>query len=534
MAKRKPQEPTGPGTFMILTLVFFVLATVILGVTTYLGFEGQGKLEEAAKAAADKEKAAKANSDENVTRLYVNRISAGTDTPQVREELAGASKANAAAVLDEIKLLTDKLGAAALPGGRNAFAWKQDNPSPDKTIPQIAKEWAKMYQDAETRFKTEQAAHKKTQDAKIAADQRADDQKKTFDAEVAKLSEQIKNKITAMDTAFAALKTEADKKGLDFKKQADEWAEAKAKIEETVRLQIQQNEVLKGANQRLKNPDPSDLARRFDELNLAKLSERMGTVSDKNGPFVNIQFHATLQLVPGQTFVVLPRDKSLVEVIEREKVLEQQNREFKSLRAREAFADNEMIKGMVEVTEVTSAHSARARITHQTQELRDPIAKGDQLFNLTLSTTRQEHVAYAGIVDLDGDGRDDNAQFIKILENNNLKVDAYLDLKTGQIKGALKYNTRFLIIGSDAPSVGNLKVMQDKAKEMGIQMVDARLFLSLIGVKPPKNPAAPAYSGVTLGLEGSKAAVDPDAPPPPVVPKDEKKDEPKKDEPKKN
>ena len=339
MAKKKQQEPTGPGTFMILTLVFFVLATVILGVTTYLGFEGQGKLEESAKAAAEKEKAAVANASENLTRLNMIRIAVGTDTPQNREDFAGGSKTNAAAVLEELKLLTDKLGGAALPGGRNVFNWPPDAPGPSQTIPQIAKVWAKMYQDAETRFKTEQAAHKKTLDAKIAADQRAEDQKKVFDQEVAKLSEQIKNKINAMDVAFAALKTEADKKGLDFKRQADEWAEAKAKIEEGLRLKDQQHAVDLGAIARLTNPDPSDLGERYTKLNLAKLSERMGTVTDKHDTFVNISFSARIQLVPGQTFVVLPRDRSLVEVIEREKALETHNREFKSLRAREAFAN---------------------------------------------------------------------------------------------------------------------------------------------------------------------------------------------------
>ena len=56
------------------------------------------------------------------------------------------------------------------------------------------------------------------------------------------------------------------------------------------------------------------------------------------------------------------------------------------------------------------------------------------------------------------------------------------------------------------------------------------MFLALIGIKPPKNPAAPAYNTVTLGGEGSLNKGDPEAMPP-VVPKDEpKKDEPKKED----
>jgi hypothetical protein len=351
---------------------------------------------------------------------------------------------------------------------------------------------------------------------------------------VAKLTQQIKDKIAAMDLAFQNLKVEADKKGLDFKKTMDVWAEEKVRLEETVRNREQENQVVKGQRDRALNPDISTLEQQLKNWNPAKMAERMGTVTNKDGTFVNIQFANKVALVPGQTFVVLPSSGSLVEVIEREKALEKRHHEYKSNDAREPFSDNEFVKGMVEVTGETGPTSARARITHETQPIRNPITKGDQLFNMAMTTGEREHVAYAGIIDLDGDGRPDNEQFVRILERNNLRVDAYLDLKTGQIKGAIDFKTKFLIIGSDAPIVGNVKVMMAQAKEKGVQLIDARMFLALIGVKPPKNPAAPLYSGVTLGGEGSKN-VDPEAPMPPPAPKDEgKKDEPKKDEGKKD
>src|SRR6476646_8762689 len=120
MAKRK--EETGPGTGMILVLVFFVLASLILGVTTYLGFDGQAALQTQAKDAQDKEKAAKANADEQLTRLNMNRVAMGTATPQNIEELSGSARANAAAALDEHKLISDKLGGNAFPT-RGEFNW---------------------------------------------------------------------------------------------------------------------------------------------------------------------------------------------------------------------------------------------------------------------------------------------------------------------------------------------------------------------------------------------------------------------------
>jgi hypothetical protein len=119
---------------------------------------------------------------------------------------------------------------------------------------------------------------------------------------------------------------------------------------------------------------------------------------------------------------------------------------------------------------------------------------------------------------------------MSILQKNNLTLDAYLDLKTGEIKGhGLKPGTRFLIIGSGAPNVGNVKKMMDQAKALNIPIVDSRRFLALIGVKLPPNPATPMYSNVTLGGEGSLNKGDPEAAPPAVPKVDEKKDEPKKD-----
>jgi hypothetical protein len=377
------------------------------------------------------------------------------------------------------------------------------------------------------KYDSEVAAHKKTQDQKIAADKRADDQKEAFDKQVASLSDQIKKKIDEMDTAFAALKVEADKKGLDFKKTMDQWAEEKARLEESVRLGKQENEVTKGKLARALSGDQSDLLERLNRLDLAKLAEKMGTVGNRESGFVTVNFKSTIHLVPGQSFVVLPPIGSLVEVIEREKELEKHHHQFKSLDAREPFSENERIKGMIEITQVLGGGSAQARITGESQPVRNPIAKGDQLFNMALSSGEPEHVAYAGIIDLDGDGRPDNEAFVRILEKNNLKVDAYLDLKSGEIKGGIQWKTKLLIIGSDAPLVGGVKTMINQAHEKNVKLIDARMFLALIGVKPPRNPAPPAYNTVTLGGEGSKN-IDPEAPPPAA--KDEgKKDEPKKD-----
>jgi hypothetical protein len=528
---------------MIITLVFFVLATIILGVTTYLGFEDATKWEAAAAEAKKEKDAAVAQAAEQTSRRNVLRIAVGTDTPQDREDLSGAAKSHGAAILDEHKLLTDKLGPAAFPT-RNAWTWPLINdlqaggtgggdarpaPAPNMAIPALARQWARMYQDMKTRFDAEVAAKKKAEADTRAAQDAKDKAEETFNNSVAALTQQIKDKIAAMDKAFQGLKTTADAKAADFKTATDEYAEAKSKLEETLRLKEAE---LVSKNQRINqllNPDPSDWEAKFRHWNVAKTAERMGKVTDRTETFVSLQFATKMALVPGQTFVVIAPTGSLVEVLEREKALEKRHHEFSSLGAREPFADNEMVKGTVEITDVTSnGYSAQARVTFEAAPIRNPISRGDQLFNVSLSTGAKEHVAFCGIIDLDGDGRPNNEEFVRILEKNNLVVDAYLDLKTGEIKkrgDGLGFRTKFLIVGSDAPLVGNVKAMVDDAKAKGVQLIDARMFLNLIGVKPPKGAAPPAYSQVELGGRGAKNPGDPEAPMPPAVPVPEEKKE---------
>jgi hypothetical protein len=522
MAKKK--QESGPGTFMILVLVFFILASLILGVTTYLGYKGQEELEAQAKGAAEKQKAAEAQANEQLTRRNFLRVINGTEDPDDRKDLAGAAQSQAAAILDERKKVMDKLGGAGtLPGGKGVFDVPlQAGPdgaapavAPTKTIPQIAKEWEKIARDAQSRYEEE----KRNKEKALVAAQNAQNQQKqdkdAFDASVKALSDQMAAKIKNMDAAFLALKTEAEKAGLNFKNIENQWAEEKTRLEERVAAELANLGVAKEKIKRLENPDPSDITGRFDRLNPARMAERMGTITDKSDDFVNIQFKQRIVLIPGQTFVVIPPNRSLVEVLDREKALEKHHHEFTSLGARDPFSGNELIKGMVEITDVTGADTARARITDQSAPIRDPLAKGDQLFNMTLNSGDKEHVAFAGIVDLDGDGRPDTEQFIRLLEKNNLVVDAYLDLKTGEMRGkGMNSGTRFLILGPDAPDVGKIKTMKEAAKTNGSQLIDARVFMSLIGIKPPKGAATPNYASVNLGSEGAapKDPADPMAP----------------------
>ena len=82
-----------------------------------------------------------------------------------------------------------------------------------------------------------------------------------------------------MNAAFLALKTEADKKGIEFTKLANEWAEARNKLEETVTTKNNDLVVKDKMIQKLQGPDPSDIDFKFKNWNPAKMAD-MG-ISDR-------------------------------------------------------------------------------------------------------------------------------------------------------------------------------------------------------------------------------------------------------------
>src|SRR5687768_12796242 len=103
----KKQQETGPGTGMIIALVFFVLTTVILGVTTYLGFDGQTALEEKSKKATEEKTKLEARVAEETARRNMHRVLNGVADDTDRTDLNGAARANKDAILDEYKKIVD-------------------------------------------------------------------------------------------------------------------------------------------------------------------------------------------------------------------------------------------------------------------------------------------------------------------------------------------------------------------------------------------------------------------------------------------
>jgi hypothetical protein len=158
-------------------------------------------------------------------------------------------------------------------------------------------------------------------------------------------------------------------------------------------------------------------------------------------------------------------------------------------------------KACVEIVKITGDHLSLARVTDSKNA--KPIVAGDQLYNPSWFPGLRDHVAIAGLIDLNGDGQDGTAELVKALEQQGIIVDAWLDLKDQSLKGALQAvgpKTSYLILGDEPETEHELtdprrakktttlqtidKLVED-ATAKGIYVVGARRYLALAGMKVP-------------------------------------------------
>jgi hypothetical protein len=212
------------------------------------------------------------------------------------------------------------------------------------------------------------------------------------------------------------------------------------------------------------------------------------------------------------------------------------------------YKPNAERKGSVEVVRVLDDHSCEARVTDVKNRVKDPIMRGDELFNVAWMPGRREHVAISGFVDLTGEGRDQTLEFIKMLDKVGVTVDSYIDISTSPPtkRGLLSRDkTSFLILGEkptldvaegasrelDPRLARRLEIrtemdnLQKEAIANGITTVPVRRYMALIGMKVPK-PSPDNWNAYDSTPAGGA-----DPAPKPAAKKDgaEKKDEPKKE-----
>ena len=114
-------------------------------------------------------------------------------------------------------------------------------------------------------------------------------------------------------------------------------------------------------------------------------------------------------------------------------------------------------KGTVEVTRIEGDHSAQCRILDDKTD--DPIMAGDKVFAPFGSPSQQNHFAVTGIMNLDGDGRNQFNVVRGLINNHGGEVDCWLD-EHGKKQGQVTANTHYVVVG-DAPDKSSPEFIEE-------------------------------------------------------------------------
>ncbi|HZY86139.1 MAG TPA: hypothetical protein VFE78_14995 [Gemmataceae bacterium] len=488
---------------LVITLVFFILATIGLGVATYFGYSEQ---EAKDKGKADAEKAKKEMTDErdwykfqwNLARAYMGHLPGGEAATEVGLKKADFDKAQqpSKAQVNFKEAVDTRTAAEKTLGGWNAA---QNRP---------AKTYEEALADAQKRYEKLETVSRGYQQAQLAAEKRAQeldtelkDARKNYDTQLAAQAKKATDDLAGDrkmieslrgDIAKLGAEREQDKNKVIVAQQAQAKAENKQKtalqdlrakdtqLKQTVESLQQLNAKMVALYEKTGVDSHSLEAKVLDNQALAALKtwqENWKVVDlDRRGnmPFINLG--SADRATPQLTFSVHgvgPNGKPLPTV-----------------------------KGTVEVVRVLGDHLSQARVTSVADPNRDPILKGDLLFNPSWHPTLKKHVALVGMIDLTGDGRDSLPEMRRGLGRQNVEVDVWMDPKDASMHGkGITSQTDYLVVGLGSESLVGargrdqkfgqeldkaIKDMKEKAAANGVAIVSLKKYLELIGYRVPR------------------------------------------------
>ena len=578
LKKKKKDKSGSPNVILVVFLVLFVLTSIGLGVWGYYGYAEQKALRDDKKRAVDTAKVEK-----TTAQFYAMQAA------DYRTAILGA---------DSI----DEAEKTELNGNRTSF--NQADFGSFKL--EKSKEAVKKVMD-ELRQKLGTAGNGVDYDKSFkaeleAAQAKIRDMEGKTNAEVAK-HEETKKLLAALtkkqDDAYAAIKAKIEKENaLAFDKAKEVSEEAKKIIDSNLKL----NQDIAAAGEELsKVKDEYEKVVKLKDRQIKELVNEkraneglaVGPGGVPAGPAAASRgelFPLLLDISPGKPLWDQPVGKVIrVDLDLRQAVINvgeahgaKPELTFNVFGANSAGRAEKQMKGTIEVIKVLDTNSSLCRITSlydadgneilmnlQTRgrilrETEAPMKEGDLLFNLFWGT----RVAIAGYVSITGEKVDNPAQqfqqmedFMALCRRNGMVVDAYVDMRDGQIKGKINSRTRYLIRGDNlagkkeaAPppkkddDMDKDKEMPEKkddgvlanridqinrsnfllrndAKERGLLLISAENFANVIGYRKARSANSVELSGFrpmlpVAGAPDAGARAQPDRP-------QEKKEEPK-------
>ena len=162
-------------------------------------------------------------------------------------------------------------------------------------------------------------------------------------------------------------------------------------------------------------------------------------------------------------------------------------------------AANAVKKGSIEVLNIRGPHLAEARIMESTNS--DPIVPGDIIYTPIWDPGQSQHFAIVGFIDFDNDGSSDRSKLRDLITHNGGVIDVEVDEK-GNVSGELSSRTNYLIKGAspdedDLPALITAFSSLDKqATANGVPAISVKAFLAQIGYSArPSGSAASNTSG---------------------------------------
>jgi len=481
MAKQRGRESN---TGLVVTLVFFILTAVGLGVATYYGFAQQADLTNKAAAA---DKAAKDAEKERdwykfqawTYRAYLGQTVNIDDTAlKVYREQFDANQLGKDAkdrddVVKLIKAIEDKKYRIAKEDKNKTLvpedvqmAWDKDTKRPKATYDYVYTGLNKLveYQENQTaaalRAKDEADAKAKDSDEIMVADKikYAKEVKDLGD----KYNDELKTERARSDELTGKLK-DAEKATGDAVQAGEDKAKTIQKGIAEKDTKIKQVEGrLNDLNERLEAMSKHDTDAPDNGKPIPTDWRIVRMDSSGKRPFINLGSSDNIH--PPLTFSIHGKGP-----------------DGKPLPAS---------KGSLEVIDVVGDHLAQAQVVSVKDSFKDPILPGDYLYNPIFNPSAERHVVIAGRIDMHGvKGQDDLEEFERLLKRQNVVVDGYVDPQDGSIKGKLTVGTDFLIlgdvVGAKPEVVASTKTLQEQARSNGVHIISAREFLESIGYRTP-------------------------------------------------
>jgi hypothetical protein len=485
-------------TPLVVALVFFILATLILGVTTYMGYGAAAVAEENAKKAGTEKNTVQTERDKDRERVLFYKVATGVNSPEERTQF------EAARFKDEIKAEHDRFMAAMADRAKTAltkamndislrgdvqvplasfFEWKTDGQT--ITAPPRPLVDAGIYAMAQQLLAQNNLA--------VAEKNYADIRKSASDAinALSAAAREYKDATDKLPAQIAAtVKKYEDSAAAEKAKYATDQQEARTKLQASADAQAElafQRDKERTAKQNYQaqvDRAISELESRTDPFQFDKptgkiLRRQLGNKQ------VEIDLGSADYLRPGIRFSVQPGDTV-------ERGLGSRLKQVKGADGKPEYRIQS--KGNIEVVEVIGPHLAIARITDEFDEIRERIIGGDLLYNSAWRKGSADHVALFGIFDLDADGIDDIQLVVNNLTKAGIVVDAYFDLATLKWVGTINERTIFAVEGyypvlkgldGNADYKTRLIAAMDEAKkyvkERGAKVVKIRDFFPRIG-----------------------------------------------------